>query len=122
MTFLTSPIGLVVVGITALIAIIVLLIANWDTVSAKLQQGFHFIQSVLQGFDNFLQGVFATDFTEQFGVFGNVLNAPKIVHLIKMKIICFLKRCLQAGFQKADSNEGQGLSVKKPGSGRRSCG
>ncbi len=36
MTFLTSPIGLVVVGIAALIAIIVLLIANWDTVSAAL--------------------------------------------------------------------------------------
>ena len=81
MTFLTLPTGLVVVGITALIAIIVLLIANWDTVSAKLQQGFHFIQSVLQDFDNFLQGVFATDFTEQFGVFGNVLNAHKISYL-----------------------------------------
>ena len=75
MTFLTSPIGLVVVAVTALIAIIALLIANWDTVSAKIQQGCNFIQSVLQGFDDFLQGVFATDFTEQFGAFGNILNA-----------------------------------------------
>lgn len=86
MTFLTSPIGLVVVGITALIAIIVLLIANWDTVSAALAAGWDwlctkiqevaaFVQSIFAGIGAFLQDVFAKDWTEQFGAFGNVLNA-----------------------------------------------
>ena len=75
MTFLTSPIGLVVIGITALIAIIVLLVANWDTVSAKAQEVWGFIQGLFAQFDDFLQNIFAKDFTEQFGAFGHVLNA-----------------------------------------------
>ena len=75
MTFLSSPIGLVVIGITALIAIIVLLIANWDTVSAKAQEVWSFVQAKFAEFDAFLQNIFAKDWTEQFGAFGNVLNA-----------------------------------------------
>ena len=80
----TTLIWGVVIG--AIIAGIVLLIQNWDTVSAalvagwdwlctKIQAGFDFIQSIFTGVNTFLQGVFATDFTEQFGMFGNVLNA-----------------------------------------------
>lgn len=64
LSFLTSPIGLVILGITALIAIIVLLVMNWDTVCQALAQ-----------FDEWLTGVFAVDWTEQFGAFGEVLNA-----------------------------------------------
>ena len=47
MNFLTSPIGLVVIGITVLIAIIVLLIANWDTVKEWLITGWEAIKSAL---------------------------------------------------------------------------
>ena len=75
MTFLTSPIGLVVIGITALIAIIALLIANWDTVSAKTQEVWGFIQGLFAQFDDFLQNIFAKDFTEQFGELGSFMNA-----------------------------------------------
>lgn len=64
LSFLTSPIGLVILGITALIAIIVLLVMNWDTVCQALAR-----------FDEWLTGVFAVDWTEQFGAFGEVLNA-----------------------------------------------
>ena len=80
----TTLIWGVVIG--AIIAGIVLLIQNWDTVSAalvagwdwlctKIQAGFAFVQSIFAGINTFLQGVFAKDWTEQFGAFGNVLNA-----------------------------------------------
>ena len=75
MQFLTSPIGLVILGITALIAIIVLLVQNWDTVKAVAEQVWTAIQEKLTAFDAFLQGVFAKDWTEQFGAFGNILNS-----------------------------------------------
>ncbi len=75
MAFLTSPIGLVVVAITALIAIVVLLVENWDTVKATAERVWTFIQGLFEKFDGFLQNIFAKDFTEQFGAFGNILNA-----------------------------------------------
>lgn len=56
--------GILSIAIMAAIAILVLLIANWDKVKA-----------VMGKFDEFLKGVFATDWTEKFGSFGNVLNA-----------------------------------------------
>ena len=75
MTFLTSPIGLVVIGITALIAIIVLLIANWDTVSAAVGRFCDWLSVGLSQFDAFVQGIFATDWTQVLGPLGNVVNA-----------------------------------------------
>ena len=75
MQFLISPMGLVILGITALIAIIVLLVQNWDTVKAVAEQVWTAIQEKLTAFDAFLQGVFAKDWTEQFGAFGNILNS-----------------------------------------------
>jgi phage-related protein len=74
MTFLTSPIGLVVIGITALIVIIALLIANWDAVSVKAKEVWTAVQEKFAAFDEFLKNIFAKDFTEQFGAFGAVLN------------------------------------------------
>ena len=46
-----------------------------DWISAKVKAGFSFIQGIFAGVNEFLQGVFAKDWTEQFGAFGNVLNA-----------------------------------------------
>ena len=74
------------VVIAAIVAGIVLLIQNWDKVSAalvdcwnwlctKIQEVAAFVQSIFAGINAFLQGVFAKDWTEQFGAFGNVLNA-----------------------------------------------
>ena len=55
----------VILAVGAAVAAIALLIANWDTVMA-----------VMQEFDDFLQNVFAIDFTEIFGpVLGETLNA-----------------------------------------------
>ena len=46
-----------------------------DWISTKLQAGLAFVQSIFAGISSFMQGVFAKDWTEQFGAFGNVLNA-----------------------------------------------
>lgn len=55
----------VILAVGAAVAAVALLIANWDTVMA-----------VMQEFDDFLQNVFAIDFTEIFGpVLGETLNA-----------------------------------------------
>lgn len=55
----------VTLAIVAVVAAIALLIANWDKVKA-----------VMEKFDDFLQNVFATDFTEIFGsTLGEPLNA-----------------------------------------------
>lgn len=46
LSFMASPIGLVVIGITALIAIIALLVANWDTVKEVAGNVWDWIKSV----------------------------------------------------------------------------
>ncbi len=46
-----------------------------DWISTKLQEGMAFVQGIFAGMSEFLQGMFAKDWTEQFGAFGNVLNA-----------------------------------------------
>ena len=46
-----------------------------DWISTKVQEGFAFVQSIFAGVNDFLQNIFAKDWTEQFGAFGNVLNA-----------------------------------------------
>lgn len=59
-----NPIVLVIAGIVALIAVLVLIVTKGEEIKAWLA-----------GFNEWLQGVFATDWTEIFGpVLGNVLN------------------------------------------------
>lgn len=59
-----NPIVLVIAGIVALIAVLVLIITKGEEIKAWLA-----------GFNEWLQGVFATDWTEIFGpILGNVLN------------------------------------------------
>jgi len=45
-----------------------------DWIGGKIQEGITAICSAFAGINEFLQGVFAKDWTEQFGAFGNVLN------------------------------------------------
>lgn len=79
--FLTSPFGIAVVAITAAIAIGVLLYKNWDTVQAKAKQ-----------LNDFLSGVFARDWSKNFGIFGDVLNGfMKSVENIYKAVKKFLK-------------------------------
>lgn len=79
--FLTSPFGIAVVAITAVIAIGVLLYKNWDTVQAKAKQ-----------LNDFLSGVFARDWSKNFGIFGDVLNGfMKSVENIYKAVKKFLK-------------------------------
>ena len=91
----TSMIWIAAIG--AVIAAVVLLVQNWDTVKAGLiagweavkaafsaamewiggvvQSGIGFVQGVFQGVDDFLQNVFATNWSEKFGFLGGVLDA-----------------------------------------------
>lgn len=73
-TAVTSPAGLAVIAIAAVIAIGYLLIKNWDEVKAKAGETWDWIQQKMQDFDNFLTGIFTHDWTENFGAWGNILN------------------------------------------------
>lgn len=58
MTFFASPVGLVVLGIMALIAVGVLLYKNWDTVKEKASELWGKVQEVFGGIKDFIVGVF----------------------------------------------------------------
>ena len=154
--------------ITAVIAGIALIIANWDSIKAdlatvgewlntnvlqpvvnfftgvtdwistKVQECMTFVQNIFAGISEFMQGVFAKDWTEQFGAFGNVLNAFfanvenvwNAVKSIFSGIVSFVKNvfagdCLFSevllmvtGFQKADSLNGRRLLAKNKKGGK----
>lgn len=72
--FLTSPITLVVVAIGALIAIVVLLVKNWDTVKAAAGQAWDFIKQVW----NSAASWFSTNVIQPIGnFFGGLWNGIK---------------------------------------------
>ncbi len=68
------PIVGITAAITALIAIVVLLVKNWDEVSAAAAQVWGFVKQKFEEFNAFLQNIFAKDWTETFGAFGHILN------------------------------------------------
>lgn len=72
--FCTSTVGIWVIGIAAAIAIGILLYKNWDTIKAKASQIWNGIKSVFEGFKNWLGSVFTTDWSQKFGIMGNILN------------------------------------------------
>lgn len=74
MLFVTSPIGIVTLAIAALIAIGVLLYNNWDWLCEQAGLIWGYIKDAFKEFDEWLTGVFTTDWTESFGAFGNILN------------------------------------------------
>lgn len=79
-TFLTSPIGLVIIAITAVIAIGVLLYKNWDTVKEKASQLGDWIVNVFNNFkekcSQYIQE-FANKFPEAFAFISSVFESFK---------------------------------------------
>ncbi|WP_338627559.1 hypothetical protein QJR52_06575 [Clostridium baratii] len=73
--FLTSPIGIVVVAIGAIIAIGVALYKNWDLIRAKATVIWDKIKQIFNAFKVWLQSVFQRDWSKSFGALGNLLNA-----------------------------------------------
>lgn len=72
---LASPIGIVIAVIAALVAGGVLLYKNWDTIKAKASEVWNAVKAQLDGFGQFLNNVFAADWSKAFGIFGDTLNA-----------------------------------------------
>ncbi|MGG5461507.1 hypothetical protein [Clostridium sp. B9] len=73
--FLTSPIGIAIAAITAIIAIGVALYRNWDFIKAKAIEIWGKIKEIFNSFKEWLRNVFQTDWSNCFGVLGNLLNA-----------------------------------------------
>jgi hypothetical protein len=73
--FLTSPIGIAIAIIGSLIAIGVLLYRNWDEVKEAASRVWEGIKDIFERFKNWLGDVFATDWSQKFGMFGDILNA-----------------------------------------------
>ena len=70
-----NPIVLVIAAIVAFIAIIMHLWNTNENFRNAVMEIWAKIQEIFQVFDDWLQEVFATDWTTQFGAFGEVLNA-----------------------------------------------
>lgn len=47
---------------------------SMDNTGKNIETGWNFIQDKFQKFDNFLSGVFSTDWSNSFGGFGNIMN------------------------------------------------
>lgn len=73
-TFLTSPITLLVLAITAVIAIGYLLITHWEEVKKIAIDVWTGITQKFTEFDTFLTNIFATDWSKNFGAFGDIMN------------------------------------------------
>lgn len=72
--FLTSPLGLVTIAIGAVILIGYELYKHWDELKVKAQQTWDSIKNKFDEFKNWLDSVFATDWSQKFGLFGDILN------------------------------------------------
>lgn len=73
MTFLTSPVGLVVLGITALIAIVVLLVRHWDEVKTAAVNCWNWIQKTWKGACDWIKKTVIDPLWDNFKAFYNWL-------------------------------------------------
>lgn len=73
--FLTSSIGIAIIIIGGIIAIGILLYKHWDVVKAKAIEVWDGIKEKLNQFKDWLGNVFATDWSQKFGVLGDILNS-----------------------------------------------
>lgn len=72
--FLCSPIGLAVIAIAGIIAIGVELYQHWDVVKQKANECWTYVQQQFSDFSQWLDGVFAIDWSTQFGAVGDIMN------------------------------------------------
>lgn len=72
--FLSNPIGIAIVAIGAIIAIGIALYKNWDVIKAKAYEIWDKIKEKFNSFKEWLSGVFQTDWSNSFGVLGEILN------------------------------------------------
>ena len=72
--FLTSPLGIVTLAIGAVIFIGYELYKHWDELSAKAKEVWDAIRNKFQEFKDWLDNIFATDWSQKFGLFGDILN------------------------------------------------
>lgn len=106
---LTSPIGVATVAIGAIIAIGVLLWKNWDTIKEVASNVWSFVTTTFDNFRQFLSGIFSTDWSVAFGMFGDVLNgflanAKNIIDNVKTifdGIITFIKGVFSGNWRQA---------------------
>lgn len=78
--FLVSPMGLVTVAIGAVILIGYQLYKHWDELSAKAKETWDSIKNKFQEFKDWLGNIFATDWAQKFGFFGEIANS--FLHVI----------------------------------------
>lgn len=67
--------GILAIAIGAAIAVGVLLYKNWGTICRWAKKVKEIAINSFSALSNWLETVFSTDWTKQFGVFGNILNA-----------------------------------------------
>ncbi|WP_051372998.1 phage tail tape measure protein [Clostridium sp. Ade.TY] len=70
-----NPIGLVITILLALGAVFVTLYNKCEWFRNGVNAVWSFITNLFKKFSDFLTGVFTTDWTKSFGVFGNIINA-----------------------------------------------
>lgn len=78
--FLVSPMGLVTVAIGAVILIGYQLYKHWDELSAKAKEVWDSIKNKFNEFKDWLGNIFATDWAQKFGFFGEIANS--FLHVI----------------------------------------
>lgn len=73
--FIANPFGMVVLGITAAIAVIILVRKHWDDITAAIGSGVQFVQGKLQSFANLLASIkvpqWLTDLSQKVANLGN---------------------------------------------------
>ena len=67
--------GILAIAIGAAIAVGVLLYKNWGTICRWAKKVKEIAINSFSALSNWLETVFSTDWTKQFGIFGNILNA-----------------------------------------------
>ena len=105
-SFLGGPVTL---AIAAAIAIGVLLWKNWDTIKEVASNVWSFVTTTFDNFRQFLSGIFSTDWSVAFGMFGDVLNgflanAKNIIDNVKTifdGIITFIKGVFSGNWRQA---------------------
>ncbi|MGG7159171.1 hypothetical protein [Clostridium perfringens] len=70
-----NPIGIVITLLLGLAAVFVTLYNKCDWFRNGVNNIWSTITSIFTKFDNFLTGIFTTDWTQSFGTFGNIINA-----------------------------------------------